>query len=270
MLAPTPPSLAMRGSGNSFNRIFGTDGKGDEDSEVPSVHELFAAAMNDIMDLQEFAQMLVEYHGVHLTPSAARLLASVDAASGRLSFSQFQKALNEGTPDPIEGAGRRNIFQDQASAIIADNCGAPSAPPTQGSSKVSTDISSDREAFAKQSKQLESVQSRGAFASNPVVRTNRVSAGNPLARTTGQASEEDPYGTREMAQTAVRLYVGGELDRLGFEKFLTRMGIKYDSESELRKLIETHEKVGDGNFVQFMRVVQKELAKVGCAAPLAA
>jgi len=95
--------------------------------------------------------------------------------------------------------------------------------------------------------------------------TNRVSAGNPLAdRGRGDAepaADADPYGTREMAQTATRMYVSGELDRVGFEKFLARFGVDLGGESELRHMIEAHERVGDGSFVSFSRALQRELEK---------
>lgn len=270
----------MRGSGNSFDRIFARtpgDAPGAADGDKPTVHELFAAAMNDQLPLRDFARLLVELHDLHMTPAAARLLSSVDAASGRLSFAQFQRALGESAEGAqAHGAGHKTVFEDQASAIISDNCGAPCAPGPQGTTKLSTDISADREAVIKRSQQVSGQQSRGAFSSNPVMRTNRVSAANPLANPGGEGSAgssgaategsaDDPYGTREMAQTATRMYVGGELDRPGYEKFLQRFGIALDSESELRRLVEAHEKVGDGSFVVMARALQREIAKVEAA-----
>lgn len=267
----------VAGVGSSFDTLFGQDssggGEGDEADGPPSVHKLFNDALDDRqglnrtcrkLSLPQLARALFELHGVHLTPAAAKLLSSVDAASGRLSFAQFQRALQQGDAGPLGGAGQRTVFKDQARAIIADNCGAPSAPPPQCSTKLSTDISAEREAFNRSSKVVEKGQSKGAFAANPVLKTNKASRTNPMLGSGGGApSEEDACGAREMAQTATRMYVSGELDRAGFEKFLIRCGIALEAESELSRLINNHERTGESKFVDFARALQRELAKAG-------
>lgn len=251
----------QRGDPSSFDRIFGRNqGGGDE---TPSVHELFSAVMRDQLSLQEFAKLLVQMHGVRLTPAAVRLLSSVDASSGQVSFSQFQRTMQQ-EGDAAGGAGKPNVFTDHAKAIITDNTGAPEAPPTHAApAKHSTDISIDP--FVKQSQRIEHAQAKGSFQSNPVVRTNRASVGNPMAMCAEPAQRpqdsEDPYGAREMANTATRMYVTNELDRKGYEQFLDRFGIKLKAESELHRLILAHEKVGDGKFANFSRALQREMAE---------
>uniref|UniRef100_A0A7S1MF69 Uncharacterized protein n=1 Tax=Alexandrium catenella TaxID=2925 RepID=A0A7S1MF69_ALECA len=253
-----------RGGGpTSFNRIFGGE-DGGAGGDKPSVHELFAAAMRDEMSLPHFAQALVSMHGVRMTPSAARLLSSVDAASGRLSFAQFQKALTEDIGDDPGQAGRPNVFQDQAKAIIEDNLGAPSAPSTAVPVKHSTDISAD--SFVRQRHRVEQFQAQGPFSANPVRKTNTASAGNPLAA--GPAEEqsrgepEDTYGYRAMANTATRMFVAGELDRPGYEKFLRRFGVQLTPECELQRLVIRQASTGDCKFTDLSRALQRELARL--------
>jgi hypothetical protein len=256
----------QQGCPTSFSRIFGAggDGRGEtaEEASTPSVHELFAAAMRDELTLRQFAEALVQLHGIRLTPGAMRLLSSVDATSGRLSFSQFQRALQEDGDAPGE-AGKKTVFRDQAHAIIRDNDGAPSAPPKTEPVKHATDISADP--FMRQKARVEKVsQSRGSYGANPVVPTNRASAGNPLVAQRLEAesnASEDAYGDRDMANTAVRMFVSGDLDRKGFEDFLERFGVQLKAESDLQRLVLAHEKVGDGSFLQVSRALQKEIRR---------
>eukprot|EP00440_Ansanella_granifera_P006995 gb/GFBE01007578.1/.p1 GENE.gb/GFBE01007578.1/~~gb/GFBE01007578.1/.p1 ORF type:complete len:271 (+),score=45.28 gb/GFBE01007578.1/:1-813(+) len=268
--------MARKGN-SSFDRIFARQPGSEkrDPGEPPSVHELFSMAMRDELPLPQFVEALVELHCVRLTPAAARLLSSVDAASGRLSFSQFQKALQE---DPFSAksageAGLPNVLKDQAHAIIADNCGTPLPPECRKGEvgRQASDISN--EAFVKAGQHISKVQARGAFSGNVVRPTNQVSAGNPLANREDPSSasrpggsvdlNEDPYGLRDMTRTATRMFVSGELDRAGFEKFLARLGVVPTPETDLFKLIASHERAGDGTFQSLTRAVTAELAKNG-------
>lgn len=246
----------------SHDRIFG-GAAADAGNDKPSVHELFSAAMRDELKLPQFAQALVSLHGVRMTPNAARLLSSVDAASGRLSFAQFQKALAEDIDDEPAQAGRPNVFEDQAKAIIEDNLGAPSAPSAAAPAKQSTDISADP--FVRQRARVNQFQAQGPFSANPVRKTNVASAGNPLVAGQAEpvrADSEDPYGSREMANTATRMFVAGELDRPGYEKFLRRFGVQLTPESELQRLVLKQDQLGDCKFVDLARALQRELARI--------
>eukprot|EP00928_Gymnodinium_smaydae_P061306 TRINITY_DN45413_c0_g1_i2.p1 TRINITY_DN45413_c0_g1~~TRINITY_DN45413_c0_g1_i2.p1 ORF type:complete len:266 (+),score=65.58 TRINITY_DN45413_c0_g1_i2:77-874(+) len=257
----------------SLGRVFPRAGDAAEDeAKPPPIHELFTALMRDELSLPSFAQALQGLHGIRLSPAAVRLLSSVDATSGRLSFAQFQRALQEGPGTMAQpcseglGAGKANAFKDKASAIITDNSGAPVPGPTFAAPKVATDISADEFVRAKQ---RVTGQARGAFQANPVVPTNRVSAGNPLAgamadrrpsfEATGAPAAEGGESAREVAQTATRMYVSGELNAAEYEAFLARCGIRPAQGSELKRLIASHEKVGDGQFLQLMRTLQREL-----------
>mmetsp|Transcript_49721 Transcript_49721/g.78709 ORF Transcript_49721/g.78709 Transcript_49721/m.78709 type:complete len:265 (-) Transcript_49721:93-887(-) len=250
-----------RGQVNSFDRIFSRPGRHEgENGSPPSVHELFSAAMRDEITLRDFAEALASCHNIRLTAASVRLLTSVDATSGRLSFSQFQRALQE--PDVIEcGAGKPLTIADQASAIISDNSGVPmprAAPSQLSTHRPATDISVDP--FIKQQVLLERAAQKGPFPGNPVVQTNQVSVGNPLVeQRQQQPRHEDLYSGDEMANTATRMFVGGDLSREDYESFLTKCGVHLGSESELRRLIIAHEKVGNGNFMQFKRALNREI-----------
>mmetsp|Transcript_18723 Transcript_18723/g.58845 ORF Transcript_18723/g.58845 Transcript_18723/m.58845 type:complete len:261 (-) Transcript_18723:122-904(-) len=255
-----------RGGPTSFDRIFGGGAAAGGDGDKPSVHELFSAAMRDELSLPQFAQALVSLHGVRLTPAALRLLSGTDATSGRLSFAQFQKSLADDSGD-IGQAGLPNVLQDQAKAIIEDNLGAPAAPSASDPAKRSTDIAADT--FVRQRNRIEQSQARGPFSANPVVRTNRASAGNPLAvgmaaePAQGEAASEDPYGSREMAHTATRMFVAGDLDRQGYEGFLRRFGVQLAPEAELQRLIVKQGQTGDCKFTDFARALQREIVAIG-------
>lgn len=262
---------------SSFDRVFARaspDANAPSESQngdgLPSVHELFSMLMRDEISLRDFAQGLRSLHGIQLTDAAIRLLTSVDANSGRLSFAQFQRSLQEDGA-PQGGAGLPMIISDQAAAIISDNCGAPvaAAAPSQACTRrPATDINADP--FIKAQHRVERNTNRGQM-SNPVLQTNNVSPGNPLAGaacTRSEAGSEDPYSEREMAYSATRMYVAGELSQGDYEKFLLKFGVHLESESELARLIRTHGKVGDGNFVQMSRALKRELVALdGAAAP---
>lgn len=252
---------------SSFDKIFGAGGEAAQgDDDKTSMHELFSMTMRDDLTLRDFAQALREMHGVVLTPAAARLLSSTDANSGRLSFAQFQRALQDGGSRDSGGAGTRTNFSDQAAAIMADNAGAPvpaSHPAQTGATaKHNTDISKDP--YIKRQVAMARGQAAGPFSDNPVVQTNRVSAGNPLAAQS-PVQEEDPYGVQNMANTAVRMYVTGELPRREFEKFLVRLGLTGEGESELGRLIESHDRIGDGNFAKMSRSLKREITLADAA-----
>merc|ERR1712059_236495 len=102
----------------------------------------------------------------------------------------------------------------------------------------------------KQREKVAAQASRGAFNSNPVVASNRPSAGNPLAaRHAGSEGFcEDPYSIREMANTAVRMFVSGEIPRADFEEFIARFDIQLKKDSELHRLITKQEQVGNVQF----------------------
>jgi hypothetical protein len=243
----------------SFNRLFARQANDDGDNDgTPSVHELFSRAMRDDISLRAFAEALVSLHGIRLTPSAVRLLTSTDASSGRLSFAQFQRALQEADA-PDCGAGLPMVIRDQAAAIISDNSGAPTPPFQSSAAKQATDISADP--FIKQQVRIERAAAKGPFGGNPVVQTNHTSAGNPLvAPSSGmQHRQEEVYDSREMANTATRMFVGGDISRADYESFLAKFGVRLTAESELRRLITAHEKVGDGNFMQFTRALSREI-----------
>lgn len=255
-----------RDPGATFNRVFarsvaGGAGDIDDGGAPPSVHELFSMVMRDQLSVPDFGAALHKLHGIPLTPAALRLLNSVDGGSGRLSFAQFQRALSEGAGDHYVGAGKPNIFRDQAAAIISDNCGE-AVPATPGSAaKVSTDISADP--FVRAEAQLAHGQTRGPFNANPVVRTNKASAGNPLAVRVGApaSATADAGAPREMANTATRMYMSGELARGEYEEFLGQYGVSLGGESELHKLILEHEQSGTGSYAQLSRALQREIAR---------
>lgn len=247
--------MASRGEPSSFNRIFGSGPGPEAADEIPSVHELFLATVRDQMSVQQLAEMLEGYHQIRLTPAAVKILSSVDAASGRLNFAQFQRALADDDGGDTGQAGRANIFQDQAKAIIEDNFGSPAAPPSAQSRKQSTDISADT--FIKAQRQIEKGQAR-TNTFNPVRKTNDASRGNPIAQRLAEQVPEDAVGSA-ITHTATRMYVSGELDRKGYEKFLRRYGVDVKPESQLHKLICGHEKVGDGKFHEFTKAVQREI-----------
>eukprot|EP00933_Yihiella_yeosuensis_P074056 TRINITY_DN82891_c0_g1_i1.p1 TRINITY_DN82891_c0_g1~~TRINITY_DN82891_c0_g1_i1.p1 ORF type:complete len:287 (+),score=58.04 TRINITY_DN82891_c0_g1_i1:48-863(+) len=260
---------------SSFDRVFARQpGKvGREDGEPPAVSELFSMAMRDQLPLPQFAEALLHLHGVRITPAAGRLLSSIEASQGTLPFSKFQKALNE-DPSAVAGleAGLSNLYVDKASAIIEDNSGEKNPPQVRGRGEMgkhNTDISAD--SFVKAQHRISKTQARGPFSGGIVMPTNDCSRGNPLAfrdespprGAPAGGSAEDPYGVRDMVATATRMFVGGELDQQGYEKFLDRFGIKPNAESELRKLIDSHARANDGKFVPLLRAVQDELKKVG-------
>mmetsp|Transcript_39659 Transcript_39659/g.72365 ORF Transcript_39659/g.72365 Transcript_39659/m.72365 type:complete len:227 (-) Transcript_39659:46-726(-) len=173
---------------------------------------------------------------------------------------------------PQVGAGLPMIISDQASAIISDNSGAPAAaaaPSQSCTRRPATDINLDP--FIKAQHRLERTTNKGQM-SNPVVQTNKVSPGNPFASAAGTRSEagpEDPYAEREMANTATRMFVAGELSQVDYEKFLEKFGVQLESTSELARLIASHGKVGDGNFVQMSRALKREIEALNEAAPSA-
>lgn len=251
---------------SSFQKIFGespaltTDG-----GSKPSVHELFAMAMRGQLPLDQFADALDVFHGVPLTPAAAKLLTSLDADSCHLTFAQFQRALQDtsGLVDgPDKGAGLPYVLQDQAKAIITDNSGQPVAPPAlQGQPKHFTDISVD--SHTKQVREA-AMQARGPFSGNPVVATNRPSAGNPLvARLHEEGPPGEDFGCRAMASTAARMVISGELDKSGLKKMLASYGVEPDREAEVWRLVSSHEQAGGVPFLALQRSIHKELQKAG-------
>mmetsp|Transcript_45475 Transcript_45475/g.134596 ORF Transcript_45475/g.134596 Transcript_45475/m.134596 type:complete len:280 (+) Transcript_45475:110-949(+) len=278
----------MKSKGNSFENIFGSGGPGtpkgggaagaEGGDEPTSIHKLFTAAMRGDLSLPLFAQELRDVHGLGITQAAARLLTSVDAGCGRLTFAQFQKAMQDEGDGYSQGgaAGGKTKYVDSACAIIEDNCGEARAPqPVQSTHRISTDISSDVTELLQQRTRVEKVaQAGGAFRTNPVRNTNTVSRGNPMMQLREEPPQpmggadpdgDDAYGSREMANTATRMYVGGEIDKHAFEKFLAGTGMVLAKDSEVRKLIDRHEKTGDGKFVAFSKALQAELAKVQAA-----
>jgi len=266
-----------RSQPNSFDRVFArgpeagpaaTQKVREQDEGVPSVHELFNAHMRGSLDLQDFAEQLFNI-GIPLTPAAARLIESVDATSGQLSFKLFSQALADDSM-AFGGAGLPMIIKDQASAIITDNSGSAAprkAPSESNAARPSTDISLDP--FIKQQVRIERAQAnKPAFSGNPIKQTNNTSAGNPFAGPSYRSpagnhhgnNEEDANGSREMVNSATRMFVSGDVSRQDYEHLLMKCGVNLGAESELRRVICAHEKSGDSNFSQFMRVVHRELA----------
>jgi hypothetical protein len=241
-----------------------------ESDGPPSVHELFTATMRDDMSLRDFEEALLALHGIRMSHAAMRLMSSTDGTIGRLNFQQFARALQDGT-DLSVGAGRPMIIRDKASAIISDNCGVaePAHHQQLSSARPSTDICQDP--FIKEQIRLERAAAKGPFPGNPVRQTNHVSPGNPFVQevrqSTAYAAGSQACDSREMASTATRMFVGGELSSADYEGFLMRSGLQLASDSELHRLISAHDKVGDGNFAQFMRVVNRELAAMETLTP---
>merc|ERR1711907_380876 len=98
-----------------------------------------------------------------------------------------------------------------------------------GTGRPSTDINQDP--FIKAQVRLERAaqKQQGPFSGNPVVQTNNVSAGNPLAPPLHEVPVNrgcggDAYSTREVANTATRMFVGGEMSRMDYESFLMKSG----------------------------------------------
>jgi len=264
-------AVQFRGPETSFDKIFGGAAAAapaaDKDEEKPSVNALFTALMRDELGFAAFEELLHAMHNITLTGAAVRLLHSTDATSGRLKYQQFQKALAEGGYEESDVAGKPNLLKDQAGAIIADNSGAAVPGPRYAAPKVHTDISVDD--FAKQhSKVARNQQAKGAFASNPVVQSNQVSSGNPLAQS--RAANAPVDDDREVGQVATRMYASGELNRREYEEFLAGIGVALSRESELLRLIISHEKVGDGNFLKLSKALQSELAAESRAQAVAA
>mmetsp|Transcript_68842 Transcript_68842/g.165254 ORF Transcript_68842/g.165254 Transcript_68842/m.165254 type:complete len:270 (-) Transcript_68842:74-883(-) len=260
-----PPSAG----GSSFERLFPRAGgpladKTGNDAP-PSVHELFSATMRDEMTAMDLAQALAVYHSIRMSPAAMRLMTSVEATSGRLPFSQFQKALQSGGPidedAASQGAGLRSKFQDQAKAIISDNAGVPCPsedPLAKGATKPSTDVTESE--LLKQQRLVQKIQAQGPFSSNPVVATNHVSRGNPLAELGAHGgAEEDPYGIRAVVNTLTREFIGGEMTRGEFERFIAKLGVELKPDSDLSRLIVSHASVSDGDFRQMSRALQREV-----------
>lgn len=218
--------------------------------------------MREDLSLRDFAEVLATYHSIHIPPACVKLLMSVDAASGHISFSQFQRALGQGGSEAGQ-AGKPIIFQDQAKSIIEDNSGRPDAPPRiTGSGKFSTDISAD--SFVRRKVELDRTYVSGDFSSNPIEDTNFASVGNPLVERLRDPSgqSEELYGAREMANTATRMFLNAELDQLGYEQFLDRLGVQITEENGLKKLISTQQRSGSCTFQQFSKILQRELGRI--------
>jgi len=261
--------MAQRGGQNTFDRLFSRASTGGEEESKPSVHELFSAFMSEQISLRAFAEALLEYHEIHITHEAAQLMMSNDAASGRVGFQQFQRAL-QGGGFPLGGsAGKANTYKDQASKIIADNSG-PAAVGSQPPPKPHTksDISNEPYIKAVHQAQKNAVGPRGT--KNPVVLTNNCSHGNPMVTNQleatmpqaagGPASEDDSYGAQQMANTAARMYLSGEIDKREFEKYLERLGVPLRMETELQKLIFKQDSTGGVKFLELSRAIQREMA----------
>lgn len=255
------------GVGTSFDKIFSRadpDPKEGKDAK-PKVHDLFMSVCRDELSLENFSEALYGWHNIMLTQAAVRLLQSIDAQSGRLSFAQFQRALQEDDAPLDGGAGLGIKYADQASAIIMDNCGAPIPGMTVAQGKALTDISADSFVRAKQRVQV--MQGRGAFNSNPVMKTNKPSQGNPMnqmdrahsppIRGAMGAMKAAMAEDREVIINATREFVGGDIPRREYESVLAQAGIPLTRESELQKLILSHDQVGDGNFLQMNKALQR-------------
>jgi len=245
----------MRQNGTSFERLFG--GAAPPQRSKPSVQELFAATMRGELSTDELIQSL-EMSDIRLTPAAHRLLFSVEAESGTLSYVTFQRALQDHSmpTTPSSGAGMKTMFHDQAKAIISDNAGKPVPllhPAQTGETmKYNTDISADP--FIRRQVAVERAQ-KGPFSSNPVIRTNHPSEENPLLE---KPDVRDPNSVREVANNATRMYLGGQLNREEFVQYIGRFGVRADG--ELCKLMKAHEEFGSGSFHNFSRVLQREIA----------
>jgi len=207
--------------------------------------------MRDELPPSQFAEALQALHGIQLTPGAARLLSSVDAGSGRLTFSQFQRALQE-EPQQQATSGRPVVLHDQAQAIITDNAGSPKPPALKGDHcRPHTDISGDE--FVKATKAASKLQALGPFQSNLVVPSNDPSINNPLVH--HQDESEPGDSGRDMLRLATRMFISGELDRASYEQFLIQQGILLTSDCDLQRLIVSHERAGDATFKALSRAL---------------
>lgn len=251
--------MGGRGNPTTFDRLFsrplnlseGADGK-------PSVHELFSGYMNEQMSLRSFAEALLELHNVHITQSAVQLLLSPEATSGRVSFAQFQRALQVGSP--ADGfAGKANHYKDAASAIISDNGGTPVASSWAAAPFRQSDISN--EPFIKAQHFAERSSHGPSGTKNPVRNTNDVSRGNPMILQAARADVReaaDTYNAKDMANTAARMFISGELKAREFEEYLGRLGIPYHE--DLQRMVQKHESgMGDAKFAELSRLLLREL-----------
>jgi len=271
------------GSLTSFDKILGRQPGSNvrPEGEPPSMHELFAMTMREELTLPQFMQALAQLHNVRVTPAAARLLSSIDASSGRVTFAQFQRALQEDLDTHALTHGMRIHILDQAHAIMEDNLGPPLPPePRIGAGKHMTDINQDE--VVKACQRIGKIQAKGAFSCGLIGNTNEASYGNPFrARTEAAIAEaevpfqrpddvlrpekaEDDYGLRQMGANATRMFVNGDLDKKGFEKFLARCGIVPDRDSDLWRQIICHNE-GSGSFTKLSLAVDRELSRAAAS-----
>lgn len=262
--------MAQRGGQNTFDRLFSRAATGgDEEEAKPSVHELFSAFMGESISLRAFAEALLEYHNIHITHEAANLMMSNDAASGRVTFQQFQRALQGGGFPLGASAGKANTYKDAVSSIIADNSGPPLVGGSQPSAKGVTKSDISNEPYIKAVHQAQKNACGPYGTKNPVLLTNDCSYGNPLVSaqleatlpsgSQGGGSKDDAYGAKEMANTAARMYIGGELNKREFEKYLERLGVPLRMETELQKLIFKQDATGGVKFLELSRAIQREM-----------
>eukprot|EP00929_Paragymnodinium_shiwhaense_P045805 TRINITY_DN23355_c0_g1_i1.p1 TRINITY_DN23355_c0_g1~~TRINITY_DN23355_c0_g1_i1.p1 ORF type:complete len:257 (-),score=46.97 TRINITY_DN23355_c0_g1_i1:65-835(-) len=253
----------FQGAGTSFDKIFDRAGCQQQPADdKPGVHMLFSMLMRSELEIPAFAQALRQYHGQMLTRAAYKLLTSVDGQSGRLSFANFQKAMQDvdsGIADVAAGAPISRV--DQAEAIIRDNSGQPVAAPQFQAAKVKSDINNDT--MMAQFNRVSALQASGR--NNPIIPSNRVSAGNPLQRGPESPRGGGDGGARDSAQMATRMYMDGECSRKDYEEYIARLGIRMAHDSELQRMIVSHERTNDGSFAKLMQALQKELVKAESA-----
>lgn len=255
----------FQGAGTSFDKIFDRAGcqpqPGQEDK--PGIHMLFSALMRGDLEIHGFAQALYHHHNQPLTRAAYRLLTSIDGQSGRLNFAAFQRALQDTESGIADiAAGAPIVRQDQAAAIIRDNCGEPVPAPEFVGAKCKSDINQD--VMVQQFNRVSALQAAGR--NNPIIASNRVSAGNPLVgRQQSPRGGAEDASAKEAAQTVTRMFMDGECNRKEYEEYIARLGVRLTHDCDLQRLIVAHERTQDGSFAKFMQALQKELSKAGCA-----
>lgn len=291
-MAPQPAFDPSKGE-SSFTRIFwSVPSHLTQDDRPPSLHELFLAFQKDQLSVDQFGELIGELHGLRYTEQARRLLRDPN-----LSFQKFSRdgvcpapggpgtpfeanpdgggdgaGCRRSSPSPFpaeelstfakHGAGMQNRYKDSAEAIIRDNSGLPAPPelrPGESCRRASSDVNQET-ALKTRSR----VAKMGA--GNPVLKTNKVSAGNPLLDGPEGSSGGEHYAPQEMAHTAIRLFIGGEIKALEFEQFLGRMGVDLAApeNQEVKDLVRRQSTVGDRTFLQFSKALSR---RVGAANP---
>lgn len=290
-MAPQPACDPSKGE-SSFTKIFwNVPSHLSQENRPPSVHELFLAFQKDQLSENQFGELLGELHGLRYTDQARRLLHDPNvsfhkfsrdglcpAAGGPGTAFEPSGGAGEGagfrraSPTPVEaeelgvaakqGAGMQNRYADSAEAIIRDNCGLPAPPEVRPGDTCRRAVSDVNQDNALKTRSRVAKMGTG----NPVLRTNKPSAGNTLldgnAGDTDGGEKGEHYAPQEMAHTAIRLFIGEEIKAREFEQFLDRLGVNLAApeNQEVKDLVRRHEAVGDRTFLQFSKALSRRIA----------